>query len=40
VIEASWNALRDVIKLVLMRLTKHDDSVGEAVEDYGRGLLE
>ena len=27
VIEASWNALVDAIKLELMRLTEHDDSV-------------
>src|SRR5439155_905639 len=34
VIEASWNALVDAIRLELMRLTEQDDSVERAVEDY------
>jgi 2-isopropylmalate synthase len=38
VIEASWNALLDAIKLELMRLTEHDDSVEKAVEDYCWGV--
>jgi 2-isopropylmalate synthase len=38
VIEASWNALLDAIKLELMRLTEHDDSVERAVEDYCWGV--
>ena len=33
VIEASWNALLDAIRLELMRLTEQDDSVERAVED-------
>jgi 2-isopropylmalate synthase len=38
VIEASWNALLDAIKLELMRLTEHDDSIEKAVEDYCWGV--
>jgi 2-isopropylmalate synthase len=38
VIEASWNALLDAIKLELMRLTEHDESVEKAVEDYCWGV--
>jgi len=38
VIEASWNALLDAIKLELMRLVEHDDSVEKAVEDYCWGV--
>src|SRR5665213_2177009 len=34
VIEASWGALVDAIRLELMRLTEQDDSVEKAVEDY------
>src|SRR2546427_6031621 len=36
VIEASWNALVDAIRLELMRLTEQDDTVERAVEDYCR----
>jgi 2-isopropylmalate synthase len=38
VIEASWNALVDAIRLELMRLTEQDDSVEKAVEDYCWGV--
>jgi 2-isopropylmalate synthase len=38
VIEASWQALLDAIKLELMRLTEKDDSVQQAVEDYCWGV--
>jgi hypothetical protein len=38
VIEASWKALVDAIKLELMRLTAHDASVEKAVEDYCWGV--
>ncbi|MEO7648840.1 MAG: citramalate synthase [Bryobacteraceae bacterium] len=38
VIEASWNALVDAIRLELMRLTEHDNSVEKAVEDYCWGV--
>jgi 2-isopropylmalate synthase len=38
VIEASWNALVDAIRLELMRLTEHDDSIEKAVEDYCWGV--
>ena len=38
VIEASWNALVDAIRLELMRLTEQDDSVESAVEDYCWGV--
>ena len=38
VIEASWNALVDAIRLELMRLTEQDDSVERAVEDYCWGV--
>jgi 2-isopropylmalate synthase len=37
VIEASWNALVDAIRLELMRLTWDDSAVGKAVEDYCSG---
>ena len=38
VIEASWHALVDAIRLELMRLTEQDDSVEKAVEDYCWGV--
>jgi len=38
VIEASWNALVDAIRLELMRLTEQNDSVERAVEDYCWGV--
>jgi 2-isopropylmalate synthase len=38
VIEASWLALIDAIRLELMRLTEQDDSVERAVEDYCWGV--
>ncbi len=38
VIEASWKALVDAIRLELMRLTEHDDSIDKAVEDYCWGV--
>ncbi len=38
VIEASWSALVDAIRLELMRFTAEDDSVERAVEDYCWGV--
>ncbi len=38
VIEASWIALVDAIRLELMRLTEKDDSIDKAVEDYCWGV--
>jgi 2-isopropylmalate synthase len=38
VIEASWKALVDAIRLELMRLTEKDSSVERAVEDYFWGV--
>ena len=38
VIEASWIALVDAIRLELMRLTEKDDSIEKAVEDYCWGV--
>lgn len=38
VIQASWSALVDAIRLELMRLTEQDDSVEKAVEDYCWGV--
>ncbi|MBI3470641.1 MAG: citramalate synthase [Candidatus Solibacter usitatus] len=38
VIEASWNALVDAIRLELMRLTEQDPTVEKAVEDYCWGV--
>jgi 2-isopropylmalate synthase len=38
VIEASWSALVDAIRLELMRLTEQDHSVERAVEDYCWGV--
>jgi 2-isopropylmalate synthase len=38
VIEASWTALVDAIRLELMRLTEQDSSVEKAVEDYCWGV--
>jgi 2-isopropylmalate synthase len=38
VIDASWRALLDALRLELMRLTEKDDSVERAVEDYCWGV--
>ena len=38
VIEASWKALVDAIRLELMRLTEKDDTVEKVVEDYCWGV--
>jgi 2-isopropylmalate synthase len=38
VIEASWFALTDALRLELMRLTEKDDSIDRAVEDYCWGV--
>jgi 2-isopropylmalate synthase len=38
VIEASWKALVDAIRLELMRLTEQDSSIEKAVEDYCWGV--
>jgi 2-isopropylmalate synthase len=38
VIEASWNALLDAIRLELMRLADKDESIEKAVEDYCWGV--
>jgi 2-isopropylmalate synthase len=38
VIEASWEALVDAIRLELMRLTEQDPSIDRAVEDYCWGV--
>jgi 2-isopropylmalate synthase len=38
VIEASWRALVDAIRLELMRLTEQDESIEKAVEDYCWGV--
>ena len=38
VIEASWRALLDAIRLELMRLTEQDETVERAVEDYCWGV--
>ena len=38
VIEASWQALVDAIRLELMRLTAKDSSIEKAVEDYCWGV--
>jgi 2-isopropylmalate synthase len=38
VIEASWFALTDALRLELMRLTEKDDTVAKAVEDYCWGV--
>lgn len=38
VIEASWNALIDAIRLELMRLTEQDETLARAVEDYCWGV--
>ena len=38
VIEASWHALVDAIRLELMRLTEQDESVDKVVEDYCWGV--
>ena len=38
VIEASWKALVDAIRLELMRLSDKDDALEKAVEDYCWGV--
>ncbi|MBZ5584312.1 MAG: citramalate synthase [Acidobacteriia bacterium] len=38
VVEASWKALVDAIRLELMRLTEQDSSIEKAVEDYCWGV--
>jgi 2-isopropylmalate synthase len=38
VIEASWFALVDAIRLELMRLTEQDENVDKVVEDYCWGV--
>ena len=38
VIEASWMALLDALRLELMRLTEKDESIEKAVEDYCWGV--
>ena len=38
VIEASWSALVDAIRLELMRLTEQDALVEKVVEDYCWGV--
>jgi 2-isopropylmalate synthase len=38
VIEASWRALVDALRLELMRLAEQDDSIERAVEDYCWGV--
>ncbi len=38
VVEASWRAMVDAIRLELMRLTEVDDTVTKAVEDYCWGV--
>jgi 2-isopropylmalate synthase len=38
VIEASWHAMVDAIRLELMRLMEHDESIEKAVEDYCWGV--
>jgi len=38
VIEASWRAMVDAIRLELMRLTEEDENVTKAVEDYCWGV--
>src|SRR5215469_4730043 len=38
VIEASWHALVDAIRLELMRLTEQDESIDKVVEDYCWGV--
>ena len=38
VIEASWQALVDAIRLELMRLVEKDETIEKAVEDYCWGV--
>ncbi len=38
VIEASWQALVDAIRLELMRITQNDETVQQAIEDYSWGV--
>jgi len=38
VIEASWLALLDAIRLEIMRLTEQDSALERALESYGWGV--
>jgi 2-isopropylmalate synthase len=38
IIEASWRALLDAIRLELMRLTERDETIEKVVEDYCWGV--
>jgi 2-isopropylmalate synthase len=38
VIEASWLALQDAIRLELMRLTDKEETIEKVVEDYCWGV--
>ena len=38
VLEASWNALVDSVRLELRRLAEHDETVEKVVEDYCWGV--
>jgi 2-isopropylmalate synthase len=38
VIEASWHALVDAIRLELMRLMESDETVQQAIQDYSWGV--
>jgi 2-isopropylmalate synthase len=38
VIEASWLALLDAIRLELMRLTEQDETIEQALQDYCWGV--
>jgi len=38
IIEASWRALLDAIRLELMRLTEMDETIEKVVEDYCWGV--
>ena len=38
VIEASWNAMVDALRLELMRITETDTNLDKAVEDYCWGV--
>jgi 2-isopropylmalate synthase len=38
IIEASWRALLDAIRLELMRLTEIDETIEKVVEDYCWGV--
>jgi hypothetical protein len=38
VLEASWNALVDSVRLELLRLAERDESIEKVVEDYCWGV--